>query len=297
MRALGIALVLLVLLVIAAAVHQGQSRAPVPGPGQVAGESALVMDQDTGAILFGKAADEPKYPASTTKVLTALVALEACDLNERVFVGAEADNAAPDSSRAGLQYGEVLSVRELLYAMLIPSGSDAAYVLAVHVGRRVAQAPDLAADDALRFFAELMNARARKAGAGHSHFVNPDGYQQVTQVSTATDLALIARAAMAYPAFRAIVSTRTYRLPSSGGNRGPERPILTNTNQLLDPGSPFYCSQASGIKTGHTSEAGYCLISSGSNGRKRLITVVMCSPEPYVWGDSKRLLEWGLEQG
>lgn len=261
--------------------------------------SAVVVDGD-GHVLFDKQAGEKRYPASTTKILTALLVLENCELDDTVRVGAEADIPPPDSSTANLQYGEKLTVRQLLYALLIPSGNDAAYVLAVHAGRMASGDESMAAAGAVEKFVELMNARAKELGAKDSHFANPDGYQDANHYTTARDMALIALKAMEFEEFRKIVTTKQYKLPDytvKDKNGKPEKKprLFNNTNELLQNDNKWGVGNCSGIKTGHTSDAGYCLVSSVDRDGKRVFSVVMGSTDPGVWRDSAALLNWGLE--
>jgi D-alanyl-D-alanine carboxypeptidase (penicillin-binding protein 5/6) len=263
--------------------------------------SAILVDGD-GGVLYDKQADERRYPASTTKILTALLALESGSLDEKVRVGAEADIPPADASRAGLRYGENLTVRQLLNALLIPSGNDAAYVLAAYVGRRAAGDPGMDAAEAVEKFVGMMNAWARELGASHSHFVNPDGYQDGDHYTTARDMALIARKAMEFDEFRKIVSTKQYKLPDVTGKDEKGNPkkitrLFANTNDLLKEGNPWYVESCTGIKTGHTSDAGFCLVSSAKRNGAEIIAVVMGSGEESVWRDSAALLQWGISFG
>jgi D-alanyl-D-alanine carboxypeptidase (penicillin-binding protein 5/6) len=159
----------------------------------LAAGKAILIDLNLGKILWQKNAQTRCYPASTTKILTALLALENCRLDEVVTVGDEANLAALSSSKAGIQYGQKLTVEQLLHCLLIPSGNDAAYVIAVHTARQMAHRPDLDEREAVNYFCRIMNKRARELGAVNSNFVNPDGFQHVEHYSTAYDLSLIAR--------------------------------------------------------------------------------------------------------
>lgn len=282
--------------------NAGAQEQPV-GPGRaftgvIAAQSAVVFDED-GNVLFESNAGNRQYPASTTKVLTALIVLEHGSLDEVVRVGDEANMPKPGSSIAGLRYGEKLSVSDLLNALLIPSGNDAAYVLAAYTGRKAKNSPNMDAQEAVAAFVELMNEKVRELGASHSHFTSPDGYHDEEQYTTAMDMALIAREALKHKEFRTIVSTETYRLPDvqakdKDGNVKKIRRVLKNTNLLLDPSSPFYLKGCIGIKTGHTSDAGYCLVSAAEQGGESVVAVVMGSTENAVWTDSSSLLKWGL---
>jgi D-alanyl-D-alanine carboxypeptidase (penicillin-binding protein 5/6) len=260
---------------------------------KITAEAAVLVDDSTGDILFKKNADRRMYPASTTKIVTALVALERTKLNESVTVGTEVEPEAPDESRAGLAPGQRLKMNDLLEAMLLPSGNDAARAVAVHVARKEAGNDSLSKDEAIRLFAQLMNVRVRKAGAKHSHFVNPHGLHDRDHYTTAGDLALIAREAMQLAAFRKVVKTDVYNAKPLKGDGAVL--TFTNRNKLLQKDSGHYFDGATGIKTGFTDEAGYCLVSSAARGNKRLISVVMQATDSGVYDDSTHMLDYGFE--
>lgn len=261
--------------------------------------NAVLLDSDSGKVLYEKASEERCYPASTTKILTALVAIESGDMNDIVTVGDEANFPLPGSSKAGILYGEKYTLNDLLKCMLIPSGNDAAYVIAVHTARRMSENADMPAREAVSYFCRMMNKRAKEAGARHSNFANPDGYQCDEHYTTAQDMALIAEQAMKYKVFREIVKTEEFRLPDAiqYNNKGEEKRIvriLRNTNQLIREDSEYRYRYATGLKTGHTEEAGYCLVSTASYKGRNILSVAMNSTEKGIWLDSKELLEYGI---
>ncbi len=268
--------------------------------GTLSARSVVLLDGD-GNTLYALAADERRYPASTTKVLTALVAVENGDLSDSVRVGEEANLPWPGSSVAGLRYGERLTLEQLLNALLIPSGNDAAYVIAAHIGRAISGDNQMGYEEAIAVFVQRMNSRARELGAVHSHFANPDGNDDEEQYTTAGDMALIAREAMTHSSLQQIVARTEYTLPDvrargNDGTQTSQHRVLTNTNELLDSASPYYLKTCNGIKTGHTTEAGYCLISSATQGGRSVLAVVMDGDQESVWTDSGELLQWGLAQ-
>ncbi|WP_158606496.1 D-alanyl-D-alanine carboxypeptidase family protein [Paenibacillus ginsengarvi] len=270
----------------------------MPGPGLQA-EQALVLDASTGRVLFAKNERLRAYPASTTKILTALIALEKGKPDDIVTIGSEANPEDPEESRAGIRPGQQIKLYDLIEAALLPSGNDAARSLAVHIGRKAAGTPGLDAAEAQKQFAKLMNERAKKAGATDSHFVNASGLHDPKHYTTAKDMALIAKAAMANPAFREAVRATDYVVAATGARGGGgagAKLALTNTNQLLQPGSPYYFEGATGIKTGFTDQAGYCLVSSVSAEGKQIIAVVLRSTGKDVYPDARKLLEYGLSQ-
>jgi D-alanyl-D-alanine carboxypeptidase (penicillin-binding protein 5/6) len=266
----------------------------------LAARSAVLTDGD-GNVLFSLHEDEKSYPASTTKVLTALVALENGNLDDKVRVGDEANLIQPGSSVAGLRYGETLTFRQLLNALLIPSGNDAAYVIAAYIGRKTSNDPALDYRDAVNEFVSLMNERAGELGAERSHFANPDGYPDENHYTTAADMARIAREAMRNGEFRKIVATKQYKLPDiqvtdKDGNKKKKSRVLDNTNNLLYDSKPCFLDSCTGVKTGHTDDAGYCLVSSAEENGRAVFAVVLGSTEEGVWEDSRTLLQWGLRQ-
>jgi D-alanyl-D-alanine carboxypeptidase (penicillin-binding protein 5/6) len=268
--------------------------------GVLSARSAVLLDGG-GNTLYSLAGDERSYPASTTKVLTALIAVENGNLSDNVRVGEEANLPKPGSSLAGLRYGEWLTLEQLLNALLIPSGNDAAYVIAAHIGRAISGDDQLGYEAAIGVFVQRMNSRAKELGAAHSHFANPDGYHDEEQYTTAADMALIARQAMTHPSLQQIVARTNYTLPDvqvmdTDGNQITQPRVLYSTNKLLDGASPYYLRQVNGIKTGRTTEAGYCLISSAAQGGRSVLAVVMGSGQESVWLDSAALLQWGLAQ-
>lgn len=252
-------------------------------------EYAMLITQDSGEVLYEKSAQNQAYPASTTKILTALLVIESCNMDELITVGKEVKMVASQSSTAGLQPGDRLTMRQLLGALMVPSGNDAAYTLAVYVARQKNAGQQLSDREALDYFSLMMNQRAQALGATDSHFTNPDGYHHSQQYTNARDLALIAREAMNYPAFLQAVDAADYKVQLTGRKLN-----WKNTNELVNPESPYYFSDATGIKTGHTTKAGYCLVSSGTRDRRSLIAVVLNSSKDGVFTDSATLLNYGF---
>lgn len=228
------------------------------------------MDVASGRVLYAKNAHQKRAPASLTKVMTALVALEQGGLNAVVTVSDRAARAG--GSSLWLEPGESLTLRDLVYGLLLRSGNDAAEAIAEHVAGTV--------DD----FVLLMNRRAAALGALDTHFRNPHGLPDLGHLTTAADLAVIARAAMLRPDFREIVATRQRVIPWEGR---PWDRMLSNENRFLSlyPG-------ADGVKTGWTREAGRCLIASASRDGWRLVAVLLDATQ--MWSDACELLDWGF---
>ncbi len=247
--------------------------ADVASPPRVTADAAVLIDYTTGRILWSKDANAPRAPASTTKMMTALVALELGHPDALVTVSRSA--AATPGSSAGLRAGEQYSLLQLLQGLLLRSGNDAAVAIAQYIAGSVPA------------FAALMNARAKAMGLTETNFVNPHGLTEPFHFSSAYDLALIARAALAIPAFAAIVDSPTLEMEGRDSHLGIIRRELHNTNRLL-----FSYEWVDGVKTGTTDAAGNCLVASGTRGGMKLIAVVLHSDDR--WGDSLRLLQWGF---
>ena len=236
----------------------------------IAGEAAIVMDFNSGQVIWAKNENEPRAPASTTKILTALIALEKGNLQDEVTISEDAVRV--DGTRVYLVAGEKQTLENLLYAMLLNSANDAAYAIGEYIGGTI------------EGFAQMMNEKARQLGAVHSHFVNPNGLSDEDHYTTAYDLALIARAAMQNPTFRKIVATENR--PWYGAEWTS---TLINGNKLLDS-----YDGAIGVKTGYTSEARWCLVSAAERNGETFLAVVLGSNNKQIWSDSKELLDYGF---
>ncbi len=241
---------------------RGEQQAPDNIP-EIGCRAAYIADPVSGKVFYEKNAHEKMYPASTTKILTALLVLENCEADDIVTVSRRAVEMRPDGyTSANLQPGERLSVYTLLQALLIPSANEAAYALAEHVSGSVAA------------FADLCNARAAQLGCETLHFVNPNGVHDDNHYCSAYDLYLIARECRKYDVFNEIVRTREFTVPATDVYPHSDR-VYKNTNELISPRSGYYRAYCTGIKTGHTKPAGECLVSSSSNENLDLICVVM----------------------
>ncbi|MCQ6559442.1 D-alanyl-D-alanine carboxypeptidase family protein [Paenibacillus mendelii] len=237
-------------------------------------ESAILMDAKTGAVLYALNADKPLYPASITKIVTGIVALEAVtDLNSLVTVSKEA--RYEDGTRVFLAEGEQQTLENLIYGMLVNSGNDAATAIAEFI------------DGTKEKFAERMNTFVRdKAGATQSLFMNPSGLPDPLQVTTALDMAHIAQYAMKNEQFRTIVGTM--KRPWAGAEWTSE---LINHNKLL--GS---YEGATGIKNGYTNAAGFTLVASAKRGEMELIGVILKAPTNNgIYADMRKLLDYGFQ--
>lgn len=230
----------------------------------ISAQKAILMDGNTGRILYEKNADSQSLIASTTKIMTALVVCEQCNVLDRVRIPKEA--VGIEGSSMYLREGEVLTVQDLLYGMMLQSGNDAATALAIYCGGTV------------EGFAELMNDKAFSLQMSGSHFVNPHGLDAPGHYSTAKDLAILARQAMKNPIFASTVSAKSV----SAANRR-----LTNHNKLL-----WRVEGANGVKTGYTKAAGRILVSGAKRNGRQLIAVTINAPDD--WNDHTALLEDGF---
>ena len=257
-------------------VRKAEPVAPPPGSvSKIApvtrSASVMVIDARTGEILYEKNADAVRPPASTQKLLTALIVAERGYLDRPVTV--ERSDTLAEPSKLNIKAGETYTRLELLRALLIKSPNDVACTLA----RDTAGSVDA--------FAALMNQKARELGAQHSNFVNANGLPSPGQYSSARDLAIIAKAAYANSTIRSIVCLPRVAFRYSNG-RVRE---LENTNKLLR--RLAYCN---GMKTGYTDAAGKCLIASGARPGRDVIVVVLGNTSAGIWKDAGALLSWGL---
>ncbi len=250
----------------------------------ITSESAILIDSDTGKVLYDKSAYEKHEPASTTKIMTALLTLEHCKLDDVATVTSEAITSVPSGYSSDLlKMGEELSIKDLLYALLLPSSNEAANVLAIHIAGSIDS------------FASMMNTRAIELGCKNTHFVNPNGVHDEEHYTTAYDLALIAREAMKNDTFKQIVSTVAYTLPSSNNYSRIDRNLIT-TNDLIKRQSENYYEYAIGIKTGFTTPAKNCLVAAAKKDDKTLISVVLgANTDDDRYSNTKTLLNYGFE--
>ena len=248
------------------------SLAEDPLPPEISARSYIVIDQLTGEVLLEKDADLQLPMASTTKIMTALLALEMGDLNDIVEVSANASRTT--GSRAYLDAGERHTLEDLLYAMLIYSANDAAVAIAEHIGGTEEN------------FVRLMNERASQLGLHNTHFANPHGLTAEGHYSTSSDLAKLARVAMLWDRFRQIVVTERYTLPWPARNSVRE---LYNINDLI-----YRYEGATGIKTGYTSAAGQCIVASARRGETEVIVVILNAQHGKLFEEAAKLLDYGF---
>jgi serine-type D-Ala-D-Ala carboxypeptidase (penicillin-binding protein 5/6) len=247
--------------------------APIPvATGQVhvastSAETILVYDPESSTVLSEKEADTPRYPASTTKIMTALVALETYTLDEQVII---TDASRSVGHTADLIAGEVLTVRDVLAALMIPSGNDAAVALAQHHPQ------------GYEHFLKLMNLKAQQLSMRNTRYANVSGIEAADHYMSARDLALLTKTVMENPEFRSLVATKEMRISSVDGSYTHD---LVNLNELLGT-----VDGVVGVKTGWTNQAGECLVTYTVRDDRPIIVVVMGSEDRF--GDSKALIEW-----
>lgn len=256
-------------------------------PPQIVSEGAILIDADSGRVLYEKNADTRLYPASTTKIMTAVLLLENLQLDSVVVASYDAVMSIPaGGSNIGISSGEQLTVEELLYAILIASANEACNVIGEYMCGDVDS------------FVALMNQKAQSIGMSNTKFLNPHGLHSPEHYTTARDMALLARYAMQFEKFREVVSTPRYIMEPT--NKYDEKRYLTNTNHLVSTyqNASYYYSLATGIKTGYTSQAGNCLVSSASKTGTNFIAVTLnARPNAdgiYSFIDSKALFEYGF---
>ncbi|MCL2603371.1 MAG: D-alanyl-D-alanine carboxypeptidase [Defluviitaleaceae bacterium] len=259
-------------------------EAAVPDPPSYTAGGVVVMCADTGLVLYGNQEHTEFYPASITKVMTALVVLDHVqDLSERVTFSHNAVFSIPrNSSHISMDVGERLSVYESLHALLLRSANEVALALAEYVAGSVEE------------FTELMNHRAAAIGANDTRFVNPTGLPATGHVTTAYDMALIMREAVRlYPVFTEIISTRQFAIPPT--ERQAETRFVNTTNQLIRPGTPYFNPSVIGSKTGWTHAAGNTLLTYAEHeGRKLIVTILQGSgTDPFR--ETTSLLDYAFQ--
>lgn len=253
-------------------------------------QSGILIDAGTGKVLAAKDSNKKMYPASLTKIMTAIIAIELGDLSDVITV----DDDTPyeiSGSHIALEPGEILTLKDLLYSLMLPSANDAASAIAKHYGGSTDE------------FVKLMNNKARELGALNTNFVNPHGLHNENHYTTATDLAIITRYAMKNDLFRTIVSTKKYEIQAT--NKKSEIRYFTTLNKMLYYSStkqiyvdgkwisPLY-DGTEGVKTGYTPEAGNCLVASVKKNGTELIVVTLNGVSLDMYEDAHNLFNYGF---
>ncbi len=247
----------------------------------VGGPAAILIDAKTGRVLYERNADTKMYNASTTKIMTGILALENTRLDEVVIAGKNPSTSIErGSSQIYILPDEELTMEQLMYALMLQSANDAAVAIAERISGSVAD------------FAVLMNKKAKELGANNTNFVNPHGLHSDEHYSTARDLALIAKYCMQNEMFRKLVSTYSYSIPAT--NKQEERPYIRNSNKLINDKGKEYYEFATGIKTGYTTKSKHCLVSGAKKDGMELIAVVLGTDKNFLYPDIVNMFEYGF---
>lgn len=248
----------------------------------VQAESAVVMDLTTGTLLYSKNAYDKQYPASITKIMTTMVALENGNLDDVITFSANVYDLEEGSSHVGIQPGEEMTLRQALYALMLESANDAGVGIAEHIA------------GSLDGFAELMNAKAEELGCVNTHFTNPHGLHNEEHYTCAYDMALIAQAAYEIPAFREMASCTQAYCPET--NLTEEERYFVNHHKMLQEESDYYEEWCTGGKTGYTSDAWNTLVTFGEkNGRKQVCVVLRVPGAAKCYEETKLLMNYGFD--
>ncbi len=251
-----------------------------PSNVSVSSGAAIVMEAETGTVLYEKNADTAYYPASITKVMTALLSLENCDLDETVVFSEEAvyENEG-DTSHIAREVGEEMTLENALYGMMLESANECAWALGEHVA------------GSMPAFVDMMNAKAKELGCTHTHFANPNGLPNKDHYVSARDMALIAQEAYSIPKFREICSTTAYTLPADNKK---EAYNLNNSHAMISKNktSKYIYDYAIGGKTGYTDEAGNTLVTYAKKDGMTLICVILNGNNPGHYEDTINLFDY-----
>ncbi len=260
----------------------------------VQAKAALLVDRKTGAVIYGLNERGELYPASTTKIMTCLLVLEAIDegrlkLSQEITATPTAlEGLAEDGSTAGIKAGEVLTVEELLYCLMVVSANEAGAILAEKISGTVDS------------FVDRMNAKAQELGCENTHFMNPHGYHDSQHYTSAWDLYLITEAALEYPDFLRICDASSHTVPATNLSEARQ---LNNTNFLIRSGRDYYNADVHGVKTGSHSQAGHCLVTTAQHASMDLLCVILGADRvqqadgswwTYSFGETNRLYDWAF---
>lgn len=249
---------------------------------------AGLYNASTGEALYEKDSDKRIHPASLTKILTAITALTYMNTDTVITVGTELNLLPKRSSLCLIKSGHRLTLYDLLTGMLVASGNDAAYTIAVNTARHVMNEDSISDKEAISYFTDLMNSVAKAIGCTDSNFTTPDGFDSEGQYTTIKDLSLICSYALKFKEIREIVSTANKKVVFKSG----ENVTWSNSNKLLHPDSPYYYSEATGMKTGTTPLAGKCLIATAEfDGQTYVAIVANCESENERYSSVIKLFE------
>ncbi|OBR91108.1 MULTISPECIES: D-alanyl-D-alanine carboxypeptidase family protein [Clostridium] len=247
-------------------------------PPPVSADGAVILDAATGQLLYSKDPDTAYPPASTTKIMTALLTLENTNLNDKVIIGKNPPNV--DGTRVGLCEGEQLTVKDLLYGLLLASDNDCAEALAEHIGGTMDK------------FVAKMNKRAKELGAKNTNFVNPTGLFDENHKTSARDLALMMRALSKHPEYSKIATTISYTIPAT--NKSPQPREVWNENKLIQKQSTYYYSGCLGGKTGYTVQSFHSYVSTATRNGQQLIVALIHDKNKTFFPDAVALFNFGF---
>lgn len=248
------------------------------GP-KVVAETAVLMDLDTGEILYAKGIDEKRAPASTTKIMTAMLAIEKVPLDTKITFTDEVNNIESDSTHIGIKPGEILTMEESLYGILLASANEVSSGVAEYIGGTV------------QAFVDMMNQRAKELGCENTHFVNANGLYSEDHYTTARDLAIIAKEAFKNETFRQIIQKPYFIIPKT--NITDEERWLNNHHKMLTEGKNHYDGCLGG-KTGYTVKAGNTLVTYAERNNMRLVCVVLADNTEH-YNDTAAILDYGFD--
>ncbi len=248
--------------------------------------SAIIIDAKTGVVLFEKNADKQYYPASITKIMTGMLACELGKFEDPITVSRSAAYSIErGSSSIALKPNEKVILRDVVYGLMLRSANECGNIIAEYLR------------GSNQNFARLMNERATLLGCKNTNFVNPHGLHDKNHLTTARDMALIARAAMLNPLFRKVVNTKFYPFPDTNKHKHEERGDLRNKNKFLHPKSKYYYKSCSGIKAGYTKKSLHTFVASATDKKHEVIVVVLnVSDKKIMYAELKKGMEYGLKQ-
>ncbi len=284
MRSKFICMILLVsILIPTVPVHAKKSKNYWPRLSEeITAGAAILMDVDTGTILYKKNINTPYYPASITKILTTLIAVENSRMDEKVTFSRDAVYKT-EGSGIWRDVGEVMTMEQCLYAVMLESANECAYAVAEHISGSMSK------------FVKLMNERAKSIGCTSSKFMNPHGLPDEKHVVTAKDMALIARAAYENETFRSICGTKRYTIPPT--NKHSESTYMVNHHKMLYPKDTdaYLYDYCMGGKTGYTNAAGNTLVTYAQKDGMTLLAVILNGSSPQYWNETRALFDFGFE--
>ncbi len=269
------------------------------GAPAITASAAMLVDMDSKTVLYEKNAKDKMYPASMTKILTALVVMDYLKPDDLITVGTEINEVTLDSSKAGHKVGETLTVRNTLRGLLIPSGNDSGNVLAAAVAKKVEQDENISFAKCEAIFTDLMNKKAEELGAVNSHFSNAHGYHDENHYSCAYDMALFAIAFMENDTLAEVAKEKKYAGNGAEGKATDPNSMTQDyawiSHNLLVTDNMYQYPYATGIKTGFTNEAGSCLTAAAEKDDTTLISVLFHGTDPARWQETSALFDYGYK--